>query len=201
MLSSTAAALQCLTKERFSNDTVLQPCESDDDLCATIAHRDSGGMEMSKGIVQSCLPSYLCDQPFSMSFGAWKLASSVHCCNTDGCNNQHIPYPDLQAKNGLQCVSCITRGSVCNETIECVGAQDRCFSTNETVHNSPLSFRGCMSTSRCVTPHLRDVSVGGIHLMPPGELKCCGTSFCNSARAIKLSVVPVLLGLISLIIY
>ncbi|XP_051231752.1 phospholipase A2 inhibitor and Ly6/PLAUR domain-containing protein isoform X2 [Dicentrarchus labrax] len=185
MLSSTAEALQCLHKDT----SVLQSCRSADEMCATIAYQSQYGNATpttEKNIDRSCVPSFLCagNNPiFSFSDSDKRLAASFHCCNTDGCNNQHLPYPDIQVKNGLECVSCVN--SSCNETVnvQCVGAQDRCIKAVRQ-DDDTLIFIGCASVDVCEVFSQQDVHAASFFFGIPvsnSSSKCCGSSFCNSA--------------------
>ncbi|KAF1385298.1 hypothetical protein PFLUV_G00106280 [Perca fluviatilis] len=125
MLSSTAAALQCL-QGIDPRSPALEQCDSDE-LCATIAFRDDIGGEVKEFTLRSCAPSSLCTvqgQILSFSAAFIKTAASVHCCNTDGCNSPNLMYPDVQTKlNGLQCIGCTHHlddlDPVCNVTVQC----------------------------------------------------------------------------------
>ncbi|XP_059197608.1 phospholipase A2 inhibitor and Ly6/PLAUR domain-containing protein-like [Centropristis striata] len=201
MLSSTAAGLKCQTSSG------LQPCASDDQLCATIAHTNVLGNERSR-IHQTCMLPAVCRVPshtFSLSFGREKAAAAVRCCNTDGCNSQTVSYPDM-TENSLQCFTC--SGTVCNQTVQCVGAEDRCF--HESFRDNTFVNRGCMSANMCDVRNqkaIKGVLLGvAIDLIPKLDItaiECCASSFCNSAVSVTvtLSVVPVLLGLVALVIY
>ncbi|XP_051231754.1 phospholipase A2 inhibitor and Ly6/PLAUR domain-containing protein isoform X3 [Dicentrarchus labrax] len=182
MLSSTAEALQCLHSQ-----TVLKSCESANEMCATIAFESQfESATIVKSIIRTCAPPFLCaktDQIFSFSDSIERLAASFHCCNTDGCNNQHLPYPDIQVKNGLECVSCVN--SSCNETVnvQCVGAQDRCIKAVRQ-DDDTLIFIGCASVDVCEVFSQQDVHAASFFFGIPvsnSSSKCCGSSFCNSA--------------------
>uniref|UniRef100_A0A3B4XQN1 UPAR/Ly6 domain-containing protein n=1 Tax=Seriola lalandi dorsalis TaxID=1841481 RepID=A0A3B4XQN1_SERLL len=62
---------------------------------------------------------------FSYNFGNTTFDAALHCCRTDGCNSP------VQAENGLKCFTCADpQSTVCNDTLRCVGAQNRCFRGN-----------------------------------------------------------------------
>ncbi|XP_038572892.1 phospholipase A2 inhibitor and Ly6/PLAUR domain-containing protein-like, partial [Micropterus salmoides] len=159
-------------------------------------------------VTRSCVPSSLCtahDQILSFSTDSWTLNASVHCCNTDGCNNQTLPFPMQANKNDLQCLTCTNdQDTVCNGTVQCVGIQDRCITVNGQVDfNDTFLIRGCASANVCeVLSHLKVRSAFAANFVNISSApKCCGTSFCNSAWTVRLSICPLLLGLISLIVY
>ncbi|XP_074524919.1 urokinase plasminogen activator surface receptor-like isoform X2 [Halichoeres trimaculatus] len=209
MLFSSAEALKCVQENlMFSTVSVTdpQPCKSPDVHCATIAYQDfttkrSGSHFFSR----TCAPSSLCNegnQSISMSFGDHRITASLQCCSTDGCNNKPIPYPDKQKPNGLQCFT-RKRGYESNlEKLQCVGIENRCSIRK----NDPTDpSRGCMSANLCeeeANPKLMAIIFQSFiadaeHRSNPG---CCETSLCNSAPADKLSVIPLLLGVVALLI-
>ncbi|XP_062279682.1 phospholipase A2 inhibitor and Ly6/PLAUR domain-containing protein-like [Scomber scombrus] len=197
-LSSTAEALECW---QISGDvTELHPCESTE-LCATF-QVSMNGHEIPY-TRRWCAPSSQFSEgkhTFSASVGFANI--SAYVCNTDGCNNQTIRYPGVQKKNKLQCFTCDDPSSdVCNQTVQCVGEEDRCI--NGTVeyheHETARTF-GCVSANICETfPHLELLpELKAKFLHPP---TCCEGSFCNSAWSVKLNVMTLLFGLITLIFY
>lgn len=204
-LSSTAEAVECWDgKGTDIKQQTLRSCNSTE-LCATVALQGYVDRTFTQDTIRWCLPSSIFSEgkhTFSSSVGLASMAASVHLCNTDRCNSQVIPYPDVQKKNNLQCFTCDDLFSaVCNKTLQCVGVQDRCMSMTvtdkegKTVHNF-----GCVSANSCEPASLME--------LPPdlpfkflNEPKCCGSSFCNSAWSVKLNVIPLLFGIITLTVY
>ncbi|XP_070689075.1 uncharacterized protein [Pempheris klunzingeri] len=203
-LSSTAEALQCLhAKDEISTSTYLETCGFDDARCITI-HLQGFSVNEPDGVYQwtrsSCAPSPLCalyGETWSYRTGSDMV--TVHCCNTDGCNKvfHHSKMQDAN-ENGLQCFGCSDPlHNVCNMTIKCLGVQDRCI--NGTVidgraEGSTHPFTGCASASLCEAHQLQAAHVHDVNFA--STLQCCRTSFCNSAWTAKLSVGPLLFGLI-----
>lgn len=72
---------------------------------------------------------------------------------------------------------------------------ERILSSTEHEGKKTLSFLGCMSANLCENHHMMNPLFGS----QLGELECCGTSFCNSATTVRLSAVPLLLGLTTLL--
>ncbi|XP_053178379.1 phospholipase A2 inhibitor and Ly6/PLAUR domain-containing protein-like [Scomber japonicus] len=206
-LSSTAEVLQCWQGQGFDpKRSSLFPCDSTE-LCATIAARGTVGGDYQEPTLRSCVPSFLFSEgkhTFSLSFGFVTMAASVYVCNTDGCNNEDIPFPDVQRENGLQCFTCdVPFSAVCNQTVQCVGDEDRCISgTAQDKYNVDLTshISGCVSANYCEV-------LSRYELLPdrrvkfPRPLKCCGSNFCNSAWSVKLNVITLLFGLITLTFY
>ncbi|XP_062280858.1 uncharacterized protein LOC133985279 [Scomber scombrus] len=139
---------------------------------------------------------------FSYDLGFETMVASLHMCNTDGCNNHTIPYPDVQKKNNLQCFICDDRSSAeCKKkTLQCEGNEDRCFSgTVEFNDGEKVHTFGCVSGYLC--EHFSDLKLlpdNSKFIHPP---KCCKGSFCNSAWSVKLNVMTLLFGLTTLIFY
>ncbi|XP_042272977.1 uncharacterized protein LOC121900611 [Thunnus maccoyii] len=193
-------AVKCWTGD--GADIKQQSCDSDE-LCATVAYQGSLLGTFTQDTTRLCLPSFFISEgkhTYSFNVGFASMAASVHVCNTDRCNSQAIPYPDLK-KNNLQCFTCYYPSSaVCDMTVQCVGMEDRCISgTVDDDEDGIFPTFGCVSANFCEV-----VSVMKLMPDPPfkflSEAKCCGSSFCNSAWSVKLNVIPLLLGLITLIV-
>ncbi|XP_041791694.1 phospholipase A2 inhibitor and Ly6/PLAUR domain-containing protein-like [Chelmon rostratus] len=205
MLCSTADALRCL--HEINNTLVLLPCGSDDDMCATAVLQASvHGYHYGPSLVRTCVPSAYCtdrEQIVSYTYAVWREAVSIQCCNTDGCNSQNVTYPDLHTENDLMCYTCNDVFSpICNMSVRCVGYQDRCMSGHVT--NGVWSFpvRACVSADGCeAMARLTAHHALRANTNVTSETTCCDTSFCNSAGTLKLSVVPLLLGLIGRVVY
>ncbi|XP_067452255.1 urokinase plasminogen activator surface receptor-like isoform X2 [Thunnus thynnus] len=200
-LSSTAEALQCWTGN--VTNPVLKTCNSTH-LCGSMAtHVIENGMT-SEFTQRWCLPSppyTLGDHHYSHSLGSTVVAQFVRVCNKDGCNTGYIPYPGVLKKNNLQCFACEDRSSaVCDKTVQCVGEQDRCMNVTAGDEKGIAyhSF-GCVSTNLCEALFYLEVWTKLPKLL--SEPKCCGSSLCNSAWSVKLNVIPLLFGLITLIVY
>uniref|UniRef100_A0A668AM26 UPAR/Ly6 domain-containing protein n=1 Tax=Myripristis murdjan TaxID=586833 RepID=A0A668AM26_9TELE len=122
---------------------------------------------------KSCVPPSLCDVgngTFSGSLGFMRVVGSVRCCDTDNCNSQTLPIPADQESNGFECYSCDS--STCRHKIQCVG-------------------------SSCGFSELDSMIIPGFNFTDGPT--CCEGNFCNSVSTTRLSVFPLLLGLISLI--
>ncbi|XP_074523931.1 urokinase plasminogen activator surface receptor-like [Halichoeres trimaculatus] len=210
MLFSSAEALNCVQDSHRSNKQSSRfpaPCNSSDVQCLTSAVQvyvdDVLHLDNTR---RSCAPSSLCsedNQLFSISYSSFKLTSSLQCCSTDGCNNIPVPYPDDQKPNGLQCVTSDAWGLPQNQTLDCVGIQDRCIAFKETERGEMLIRRGCASANLCEGPTelklraLFDQSIHGDEERFSAP-ECCDTSLCNSAPSDKLNVIPLLLALVAL---
>ncbi|XP_074523930.1 phospholipase A2 inhibitor gamma subunit B-like [Halichoeres trimaculatus] len=210
MLFSSAEALECV-QEYHRSDAMSrkgpEPCNPPGDDCATVSNPDltNSGSELYS-VRRTCLPSYLCnkgDQSFALRYGDVRLAASLQCCPTDGCNDKPIPISDLhkQIPNGLECFSCPPSDSYCDQKHQCVGIQDRCIILDATDRGRTNRLRGCASANLCeghtdqkVKLMLtQSIYVDDLEFTSP---KCCDTNLCNSAPADKLSVIPLLLALV-----
>ncbi|GLD67221.1 phospholipase A2 inhibitor and Ly6/PLAUR domain-containing protein-like protein [Lates japonicus] len=177
MLSTPAEALYCYTGW---DSTDLQSCNSADEWCATVTTQVSTLDHPPSQITsRSCQPSSVCAL--------------------------QVPKIDRR-KNGLQCDSCTdAKGNlgVCNNPVQCVGVEDRCISGTlmGDREKRTLPYHGCISANVCdLLSQLKNGSI----LANPGSFTsaptCCKTSFCNSAWTVRLTVSPLLLGLVALIV-
>uniref|UniRef100_A0A667YKP7 UPAR/Ly6 domain-containing protein n=1 Tax=Myripristis murdjan TaxID=586833 RepID=A0A667YKP7_9TELE len=133
--------------------------------------------------MKTCLPAVMCDastDPLSLNLGFGRVVGSVKCCNKDLCNSQTLPTPADPESNGLQCYSCDS--SACRNKVQCVGVENRCFNGTDCVN--------CFS-------ELDSMIIPGFNFTDGPT--CCEGNFCNSVSTTRLSVFPLLLGLISLI--
>ncbi|CAK6964508.1 uncharacterized protein LOC128361983 [Scomber scombrus] len=204
-LSSTAEALQCWHGKGIDiRENVLRPCKSSE-LCVTAAYQENMHGHVTQSNNRKCFPSSLFSEgkhTFSHSIGTVTVTTSVHLCNTDGCNNEYIPYPGVQKKNGRQCFTCDDpHSTVCTQTVQCVGVEDRCF--NMTVenehHEMPTSYSlGCISANFCEdTRRLLFFLLGNSEHRQKFNVVCGG----NSAWSVRLNVMSLLLGLFTLTFY
>ncbi|XP_070617383.1 CD59 glycoprotein-like [Erythrolamprus reginae] len=76
----------------------------------------------------------------------------------------------FRSGNALMCYDC--RNTNCNETINCVGAQDTCI----VIHYSGGRLSSCWSRSRCNINYLSEI----LHLNSY-KYKCCNWDLCNNA--------------------
>ncbi|TNN74680.1 hypothetical protein EYF80_014998 [Liparis tanakae] len=190
MLSSADGALECQVSRGS------ETCASDE-YCATAAMRSNNITHQ----VKSCESSSMCkpnNQTLSFNFGDYTTTALIHCCKTNNCNSEDVTYPDVQIKNSLQCFTC-GNDAACDKTVQCVGVQTRCFKGYVEANNTFPSL-GCASPNLCTLLQLNKTSalIGHINFTRP---ECCGTSFCNSAGIVNLSVAPMLLVLLFLIVY
>ncbi|XP_044217113.1 uncharacterized protein LOC122988678 isoform X1 [Thunnus albacares] len=203
-LSSTAEAVECWDgKGTDIKQQTLRSCNSTE-LCATVALQGYVDRTFTQDTIRWCLPSSIFSEgkhTFSSSVGLASMAASVHLCNTDRCNSQVIPYPGVPKKNNLQCFAFnYPFSATYDKTVQCVGTEDRCFNgtvadkKGETMHTY-----GCASANLCdVAPLFKVIPDWPFKFL--SEPKCCGRSFCNSASSVKLNVIPLLFGLITLVV-
>ncbi|CAK6979293.1 Hypothetical predicted protein [Scomber scombrus] len=199
-LSSTAEALQCW---RGTGDTKeLRSCQCPTELCSAFGIQARLNEYVLLFIGRGCVPISEFSEGthiISLSYGILTISTSIHVCHTDGCNDETIIFPGIH-DNNLQCFTCDDPFSpVCNQTIQCRGVEDRCYSGivkgsgNTTFHSA-----GCISSNLC--EHTSDLKNLYGFEFSHGP-KCCGSSFCNSAWSVKLNVMTLLSGLITLIFY
>ncbi|XP_062280857.1 urokinase plasminogen activator surface receptor-like [Scomber scombrus] len=210
-LSSTAEALSCLIGEESHYSS--HPCNPGD-RCATVAAQGNLSWKNKTNIMSKlCVPSSLFtdgNHTFSLTAGGATVTVSVHVCNTDGCNKQAMPYPGDQKKNNLQCLTCDDPSSdVCDKTVQCEGNEDRCINgTISSPENDSKTLRtvGCASANLCEAADRLKFLLPTKFLRPP---KCHGHGSSNgnnsvplnTAWSVKLNVITLLFGLITLIFY
>ncbi|CAK6964507.1 uncharacterized protein LOC128361983 [Scomber scombrus] len=162
-------------------------------LIWTLSSKEYMDGRANQSTTRRCFSSSLFSEglhTFSLSLGLGTLTTSVRVCNTDGCNIEDIPYPGDLKKNGLKCFTCDDPSSVvCNKIVQCMGVQDRCIKR---------TVLGCVSANLCEDARRLEFF---LDLKSPRKPKCCGSSFCNSAWSVKLSVMSLLLGLFTLTFY
>ncbi|XP_026202305.1 phospholipase A2 inhibitor and Ly6/PLAUR domain-containing protein-like isoform X2 [Anabas testudineus] len=212
MISNTEP-LKCYHKQISSSDPpgplgpsgppFLRTCGSADGCCATIAFQQIFGGIEKPDVIKGCLPPFLCDldnQVLSFSDSERTVAASVHCCKTDGCNIQDKPFPGHGKENGLKCPTCTRNPDgfwSCNNTLECVGVQDRCIAVN-VGDDYITSVLGCVSAKTCeVLSMISDLMLYYDDITP----RIAGAGFCNSAWMINPGIVPLLLGLFALFVF
>ncbi|XP_029905661.1 urokinase plasminogen activator surface receptor-like [Myripristis murdjan] len=170
-----------------------------EELCTTAAFKINLSGNSTQYIMKTCLPAVMCDastDPLSLNLGFGRVVGSVKCCNKDLCNSQTLPTPADPESNGLQCYSCDS--SACRNKVQCVGVENRCF--NGTVNAGPITAHtfGCASSNLCEGfSELDSMIIPGFNFTDGPT--CCEGNFCNSVSTTRLSVFPLLLGLISLI--
>ncbi|XP_074524917.1 uncharacterized protein LOC141789418 [Halichoeres trimaculatus] len=213
MLFSSAEALKCVQEELMSGmetSTEPQPCSSPDVHCATIAYQYFTLTPPDYYfITRTCLPTSLCNegnQSFSLSYYKARMSASFQCCSTDGCNKKDVSFLDEQEPNGLQCVTRYPRPQSDLKELQCVGIDDRCIVLNGTEYGITRPFYGCASANLCedqtnmkLLGFLFKSVLGDPGLL--SALECCNTTLCNSAPSDKLSVIPLLLGLVALSVH
>ncbi|XP_029985456.1 urokinase plasminogen activator surface receptor-like [Sphaeramia orbicularis] len=110
----------------------------------------------------------------SYNLGFDSESQTYICCDTDRCNYEDQPFPDV-TPNGLQCYTCPDPQSPrCTQMVDCVGVQDRCIGGTEP---NGLKSYGCVSTNMC-DPVPPGVDPGQTSSTGP---TCCESSLCNRA--------------------
>uniref|UniRef100_A0A668AHY8 UPAR/Ly6 domain-containing protein n=1 Tax=Myripristis murdjan TaxID=586833 RepID=A0A668AHY8_9TELE len=117
---------------------------------------------------------------YSIHLGSMRVVAAVECSLTVSRLLGFILVPAEPKNNSLQCYSCDS--FTCRNKMQCVGMEDRCF--NGTGESS------CFS-------ELDSMIIPGFNFTDGPT--CCEGNFCNSVSTTRLSVFPLLLGLISLI--
>ncbi|CAJ1059448.1 phospholipase A2 inhibitor and Ly6/PLAUR domain-containing protein-like [Xyrichtys novacula] len=203
ILLSSAEALKCYHKSWEPSWEDPTSCASPDEQCAGIA-ADSDMMTLPSMHIKvgNCTAPSLCsaiERQISFTYGSSRVATSGYCCNTDGCNNRNVKVSDVQTRNGLQCFTCSgPQDTVCDTIVQCVGIQNRCFKSIMSMQGKTGPVLGCVSANLCEGNIEGERSLFSMPVQILSAPQCCGTSLCNSAPTFRLSVVPVLLGLVAL---
>ncbi|CAB1314155.1 unnamed protein product [Coregonus sp. 'balchen'] len=98
--------------------------------------------------------------------------------------------------NGRQCPSCSSpQDTVCNSPVACLGVEDKCFSTSVkpgSISSTTVNLQGCTTSNVCnAIDQLRPLAT--IANFSTENFTC--KTAPNTAWSIRLSLVPLLLGL------
>ncbi|XP_028299321.1 urokinase plasminogen activator surface receptor-like [Gouania willdenowi] len=177
--------LQCLSCSGSSCSSPVSVTCSSETMCITASIKDVSSGDES--FFRGCAPPTLCPNNGTFNFSTDVFDShkiiDAECCDTNNCNSETLPVPVQQETNGLECYVCIffSGSNVCTAfTVQCKGAQDRCFIGSASTDNGVLLVAGCTSTDVCdiapdhgVLPFMEEV--GNLTSGPT----CCGTNRCN----------------------
>ncbi|CAB1437380.1 unnamed protein product, partial [Pleuronectes platessa] len=130
-LSSTGEALVCETCTNVTcSATAAVTCPTGT-MCITASIQAVSSGTPGQQIYKACAPPSLCpatgSQTFSVNLGVSSALASATCCNTDSCNSNTLPFPEVPAVNSLQCHVCNPVTSDCSSSVQCKGTEDRCF--------------------------------------------------------------------------
>ncbi|XP_029939352.1 uncharacterized threonine-rich GPI-anchored glycoprotein PJ4664.02-like isoform X2 [Salarias fasciatus] len=186
-LSSSVGALQCLS----CTDSACLPTQSvtcsSETMCITAtAALAIFGQNPSQPIFRGCAPSSLCpttgNRTFSVNVGLASALVSARCCNTDDCNSEALPAPNIQSAppNGRECLSCFP-GRYCSFPQPCRGVEDFCFNGIVFDGSRLIQVAGCISRNTCEAasvvkrlPFLQNI--GNFTSGPT----CCEGDLCNA---------------------
>ncbi|XP_072317051.1 urokinase plasminogen activator surface receptor-like [Eucyclogobius newberryi] len=175
VLFPQAYALIC-NKCRIS----VAPCVGTEEKCPAestrcITMRTFTYMGMTKNFDRtegSCAKPQHCNDA-SFNAGVERNFATTKCCDTDKCNTELPPLPDLKSKpNGKKCYRCDGKGD-CTGTVNCDGDQTYCA----TGEGEEGPAKGCATKSMCVepSPHVR-------------TLQCCEGNYCNGSTSTSVSL-------------
>ncbi|XP_035037401.2 uncharacterized protein LOC118123866 [Hippoglossus stenolepis] len=152
----TAESLHChvCTNEMCSNTTSVQ-CPATRTICKTVTSVKGTGSSATVTVNKKCSSPLSCFTPpsieteWSVNLGYGREAHTQICCVTDNCNFQTLATPS-SFMNGKVCPDCASPADslagTCNTTLNCVGAEDSCFSGNTT---SNMLLLGCITRYLC----------------------------------------------------
>ncbi|XP_038840056.1 phospholipase A2 inhibitor gamma subunit B-like [Salvelinus fontinalis] len=199
--------LQCFNcTDAACTNSSLVTCPALNERCLT-ATRTIKGPDNTTVVLKMCSPSSICVTPLntevtvSGNLGIIRASSNQLCCNTNGCNNETLSAPSSLA-NGRQCTSYSSfQGFVHNSTVACLGVEDQCLSFSGNVLGSinyMVNLQGCTSTNVCnyIDQLLPSRYINFVQFTcNTAPLPVTVTKAHNTACSIRLSLVPLLLGL------
>ncbi|XP_070964634.1 phospholipase A2 inhibitor gamma subunit B-like isoform X1 [Oncorhynchus clarkii lewisi] len=199
--------LQCFNcTDAACTNSSLVTCPASNERCLT-ATRTIQGPDNTTVVLKMCSPSSICVTPLntevtvSGNLGIIRAASNQLCCNTNGCNKETLSAPSSLA-NGRQCTSYSSfQGVVHNSTVACLGVEDQCLSFSGNVLGSinyMVNIQGCTSTNVCnyIDQLLPSSYINFVQFTcNTAPLPVTVTKAHNTAWSIRLSLVPLLLGL------
>eukprot|EP00079_Xenopus_tropicalis_P028092 XP_012822754.1 PREDICTED: phospholipase A2 inhibitor and Ly6/PLAUR domain-containing protein-like [Xenopus tropicalis] len=97
--------------------------------------------------LRRCAPAKLCDQSYSLSSNGKKMTLSTSCCKTNKCQ----PSPKFK-DNEIKCPFCTADDSgSCSgdQTLQCTGPEDKCFSFFSSGSSGQPTARGCVTSNIC----------------------------------------------------
>ncbi|XP_029933875.1 uncharacterized protein LOC115377920 isoform X3 [Myripristis murdjan] len=200
VLVNTAEAIHCLLCKDYPEcrEVFSYSCSSDM-LCST-RHVKLQVMGISSLHVDKvCVSTSKCivgTANYSIHLGSMRVVAAVECCDADFCNSATPAIPAEPKNNSLQCYSCDS--FTCRNKMQCVGMEDRCFNGTAYTWITRAHTFGCASSNLCEGfSELDSMIIPGFNFTDGPT--CCEGNFCNSVSTTRLSVFPLLLGLISLI--
>uniref|UniRef100_A0A8C9XVP9 UPAR/Ly6 domain-containing protein n=1 Tax=Sander lucioperca TaxID=283035 RepID=A0A8C9XVP9_SANLU len=134
---------------------------------------------------QQCLDAEYCGE-YSLNYGKLQYKFITKCCTSELCNTQPAPEPS-KLPNGKKCYYCDER--TCNNTVNCDGTEDNCFSATQ--NQGTVILKGCVSKHMCT---MRDQSWAR-----PLTYRCCEGNLCNAASSFSAGLVLLAAPLLSLL--
>ncbi|XP_039595659.1 uncharacterized protein LOC120517407 [Polypterus senegalus] len=145
-------------------DGNVVPCSSQNSACASMVESSTAGWTFQ----QFCAPEQSCNVSLSINYGAGSQTRISRCCLSDLCNDQAVNVSS--DANGLVC--CAGTDGTCQQTINCTGVEDHCFTSNDVW----TTFMGCSSKDAC------DLSANSWAILPgflSPQISCCQGDLCN----------------------
>ncbi|XP_032083117.1 phospholipase A2 inhibitor and Ly6/PLAUR domain-containing protein-like [Thamnophis elegans] len=168
---STVTSLKCqqcvaLGTECEEDNVKVVECKEDKEFCSTIVVNSTLFEAPVSLIVKECATREECfEDLFSTTTvdDRFEIARG-NCCQTDLCNAEVLPlenYEDFQP-NGLQCPACFELDEdscEANQSVACVGQEDRCLNITYTIvaeffsnFTEKSTYQGCTTKNSCSFP-------------------------------------------------
>ncbi|XP_051778373.1 prestalk protein-like isoform X2 [Erpetoichthys calabaricus] len=152
-------------------------CGSPSSKCATGLEVQTLGFTSSYAYQRFCAPQDSCNVSFSINSGNETKTTITQCCESSLCNTETVGLSS--DPNGLVC--CAGADGSCQNTVNCTGLQDQCF----TAGDAGVDLRGCASGSICLNPTNASQA---LQMNLSAQMACCVGNLCN--RPISSLVCP-----------
>ncbi|XP_051779970.1 uncharacterized protein LOC114669451 [Erpetoichthys calabaricus] len=161
--TSLLACYNCPSFTFWETCNSLQFCANS--ACLTsVQSIQSNGYSWTK----TCAGFESCNLSASLNYGSGTMMWISECCATDLCNNNRVNVSS--DANGLVC--CAGTNGACEQTVDCVGLQDFCFSSASGLN----TYLGCASQGVCDNLVESFLILG---LPVASNITCCQGDLCN----------------------
>lgn len=189
VLLPKVATLKCYQCFGPKACNIVEECPASNTHCGVL-RITSHGDKLDDVMVKSCTRPQNCING-AVNFGIVRTVFTSKCCTSDLCNIQSFPEPASSSPNGRKCHTCSKQS--CNQTLNCKGSEDRCFSVLVTSGEQNMTMKGCVSADIC--PDGSNTQTYG------AEFTCCQGDYCNSASTSSTSLLLLVAPFIPLITF
>ncbi|KAE8594214.1 hypothetical protein XENTR_v10019498 [Xenopus tropicalis] len=136
---------ECKMNEQYKCVGAFKVCAKNE-ICLSAYAKTEMTSSLIVGL-RKCAPAKLCDQSYSLSSNGKKMTLSTSCCKTNKCQ----PSPKVK-DNEIKCPFCTADDSgSCSgdQTLQCTGPEDKCFSFFSSGSSGQPTARGCVTSNIC----------------------------------------------------